>query len=156
MLKFLTFNKVINQDHKPWFLFIVLALTFIPFLNAQQITIDDSQTPQQLIQDNLVQGCVEVSNITSSINGSINNLNSFGYFEAANSNFPFQNGILLSTGNATAAGNTSNGSVLNDGNTTWGTDMDLESALGITETLNATTIEFDFVSVSNLISFKAF
>lgn len=154
MFKFLTSNKAINQDYKSWFLFIVLVLINIPFLNAQQITIDDSQTPQQLIQDNLIQGCVEVSNITSSINGSVNNLNSFGYFEAANSNFPFQNGILLSTGSATAAGNTSNGSVLNDGNTTWGTDMDLESALGITGTLNATTIEFDFVSVSNLISFN--
>lgn len=116
--------------------------------------VDDSQTVEQLIADNLVEGCVEVSNIETTINGSANDITSFGYFENADSNFPFQNGILLSTGRAIAAGNAVNTNVLNDGNAAWSTDSDLEDALGVTGTLNATSIEFDFTSVSNQISFN--
>ena len=33
-------------------------------------------------------------------------------------------------------------------------DPDLEAALGITNTYNATAIEFNFVSISNLIQFN--
>ncbi len=154
MLKFLLINKLKKTKSTSWFLSLLISVVCCQFTYSQQITVDNSQTPQQLIEDNLVLGCVEVSNIVSNINGSANNLTSFGYFERANSNFPFENGILLSTGRAEAAGNTVNTNVLNDGNTTWGTDMDLEAALGITETLNATTIEFDFVSVANQISFN--
>lgn len=123
-------------------------------VNSQNILVDNSFTAQQLIENNFVEGCVEVSNITSTINGSINGFNSFAYFERDLSNFPFENGIMLSTGDAISGGNAINTNLLNDGETSWGTDPDLETALGITNTLNATTIEFDFVSISNLIQFN--
>ncbi len=123
-------------------------------VSAQQISIDDSLSPQQLIEDNLVQGCVQVSNITSSINGSVNGFSSYGYFERANSNFPFENGIVLSSGNVNSAGNVTNENPLNEGDTDWMTDPDLESALGISNTLNATSIEFDFISSSSTIQFN--
>jgi len=116
--------------------------------------VDNSQTVQTLIENNLAEGCVEITNISSSINGSVNGFSSFGYFERANSNFPFENGIMLSTGNANSAGNTTNINILNEGELTWGTDPDLETALGITDTYNATSIEFDFISISNLIQFN--
>ena len=61
---------------------------------------------------------------------------------------------MLSTGNANSAGNTTNINILNEGELTWGTDTDLETALGINDTHNATSIEFDFVSISNLIQFN--
>jgi gliding motility-associated-like protein len=121
---------------------------------AQNIVVDNSFSAQQLIENNLVSGCVEVTNISSSINGSVNGFSSFGYFERSNSNFPFENGILLATGNASSGGNTVNTNDLSEGDTNWGTDPDLEAALGISNTLNATTIEFDFVSISNLIQFN--
>ncbi|MFD2824221.1 choice-of-anchor L domain-containing protein [Lacinutrix iliipiscaria] len=121
---------------------------------SQTISIDNSSTPQQLIENNLVQGCVEVSNIESNINGSVNGLISYGYFERNTSSFPFENGIMLSTGDAISAGNSTNANTLNDGDATWTTDSDLENALGITNTVNATAIEFDFVSVSNQIQFN--
>ncbi|MFD2550300.1 choice-of-anchor L domain-containing protein [Bizionia sediminis] len=121
---------------------------------SQQISIDDSLPVQQLIEERLISGCVEISNVQSAVNGSVNNINSFGYFERGNSAFPFQNGILLSTGAAVSAGNTTNSNPLNDGDLNWGTDNDLETILGITNTLNATTIEFDFISVSNQIQFN--
>ena len=131
-----------------------MAVCFGQHLYAQQISVDNSISPQDLIENNLVQGCVEVSNIVSNINGDINGISSYGYFEKANSNFPFENGVILSTGNANSAGNTTNANDLNDGEQNWGTDPDLESALGITNTLNATSIEFNFVSISNLVQFN--
>lgn len=123
-------------------------------LSAQQINIDDSFTEQELIENNLIQGCVETSNIQSQFNGEINGFNSFGYFERAGSSFPFENGIMLSTGNAISGGNTQNNAILNEGQPNWATDPDLEAALGITGTLNATSIEFDFISVTNQIQFN--
>jgi len=123
-------------------------------VSAQQISVDNSFTEQQLVENNLAQGCVETSNIQSIVNGQINGFESFAYFERAGSNFPFENGIMLSTGNAISGGNTENTSVLNEGQPDWTTDPDLETALGITGTLNATSIEFDFTSVANQIQFN--
>ena len=121
---------------------------------AQKITVDNTVSPQDLIENTLIQGCVEVSNITSPSNGNSVGLGSFGYFERASSNFPFQNGIVLTTGDANSAGNSQNTAIFNDGDDSWTTDADLETALGITGTLNATSIEFDFVSISNTIQFN--
>ncbi|WP_152487243.1 T9SS type B sorting domain-containing protein [Winogradskyella psychrotolerans] len=133
-----------------------LVITFI-VLNcsySQQITTDDSLPLQQLIQQNLGQNCVEISNISSPVNGSINGFNSFGHFERANSSFPFENGILLTTGNVNSAGNILNSNPLNEGDDTWQTDTDLENALGISNTQNATSIQFNFISVANQIQFN--
>ncbi len=127
---------------------------FIPNASSQQITTDSSIPLEQLILNNLAQGCVEISNISSNINGSVNNLESYGYFEKSNSNFPFENGIVLSTGSVNSAGNAIISTNLNEGEESWGTDSDLENALGIINTMNATTIEFDFVSFSNQIQFN--
>ncbi|MGF1554700.1 T9SS type B sorting domain-containing protein [Paucihalobacter sp.] len=121
---------------------------------AQQIAINDNFTVEELIQNQLISGCVEVSNISSPINGSLDGFNSFGYFERAGSNFPFQNGIVLATGNVLSGGNTQNTQILNEGTPAWGTDLDLEQTLGITGTLNATSIEFEFISTANQISFN--
>lgn len=141
-------NKTVNH--------VTLVMLFINLLtlNAQQITVDSNQSAQELIENNLVQGCVQVSNISSPINGSINGFSSFGYFERANSNFPFENGIVLSSGNVNSAGNMQNTSALNEGNDNWQSDPDLETALGINNTLNATSIQFSFTSSSSTIQFN--
>ncbi|WP_452222983.1 choice-of-anchor L domain-containing protein [Lacinutrix chionoecetis] len=137
------------------FKFLSLIAVFATFslTYAQQITVDDSQTPEQLI-NTLVEGCVEVSNISSSINGSVNGFSSYGFFERGNSNFPFENGIILSSGNVMSAGNAQNTNALNEGDTNWLTDTDLEAALGINNTLNATAIEFNFISATSNINFN--
>ncbi|HIC30991.1 MAG TPA: hypothetical protein EYO76_03650, partial [Flavobacteriaceae bacterium] len=145
-------KKAYNKSLIFWLTVTHLLLGHLTF--AQQISVNDSFTAQQLIENNLVQGCVEVSNINSTINGQVDGFQSFGYFEKASSNFPFDNGIVLSTGQATSAGNTVNTSALNEGSVSWTTDPDLEAALGINNTLNATSIEFDFISTSSIISFN--
>jgi len=132
----------------------LFACLLCSFAHSQQVTIDDTFTPQQLIENNLIQGCVETSNIQSQVNGSANGFASFGYFEKAASDFPFENGIMLSTGRAASGGNGQNTAVLNEGESDWLTDPDLEAVLGISNTLNATSIEFDFVSISNQIQFN--
>ena len=134
--------------------FLVVTFMSFRFGYSQQITTDATISLEQLIQQNLGQNCVEISNITSSVNGAINGLNSYGYFERGDSNFPFENGILLTTGNVNSAGNTLNSNPLNEGNPTWLTDIDLENALGITNTQNATSIQFNFISVANQIQFN--
>ncbi|WP_411894653.1 choice-of-anchor L domain-containing protein [Winogradskyella sp. A2] len=133
---------------------LILFCTLSTLTFAQQITVDNTISPQSLVENTLIQGCVEVSNISSPINGNVSGLGSFGYFERASSSFPFENGIVLTTGDALSAGNGQNTAVLNEGDDTWTTDTDLETALGISGTLNATSIEFDFVSISNQIQFN--
>jgi gliding motility-associated-like protein len=130
--------------------------SFICAINsfAQQITTNNSLPLEQLIQGIFGQNCVDISNISSTVNGSTTGISSFGYFERSNSNFPFQSGIVLTTGNANSAGNVQNNIILNDGDESWITDIDLETALGISNTLNATSIEFDFISISNQIQFN--
>lgn len=134
-------------------LYTIVCLFFCA-TQAQQISIDNTLSEQELIENNFVLGCVEASNIQSQYNGQVNGFNSFGYFERAGSNFPFENGIMLSTGNAISGGNSLNTAVLNEGTSNWETDPDLEDALGISGTLNATSIEFDFISAANLVQFN--
>ena len=131
----------------------IILLCCCNFAFSQQVTIDNSISVQELIEDHLVEGCVQVSNITSTVNGNVDGFSSFGFFQRASSNFPFENGIVLATGNAASGGNTFNDQDLNEGSINWGTDPDFETALGTTNTFNATSVEFDFISVTNLVQF---
>eukprot|EP00549_Striatella_unipunctata_P024938 CAMPEP_0118676778 /NCGR_PEP_ID=MMETSP0800-20121206/2241_1 /TAXON_ID=210618 ORGANISM="Striatella unipunctata, Strain CCMP2910" /NCGR_SAMPLE_ID=MMETSP0800 /ASSEMBLY_ACC=CAM_ASM_000638 /LENGTH=122 /DNA_ID=CAMNT_0006572339 /DNA_START=201 /DNA_END=565 /DNA_ORIENTATION=+ len=62
--------------------------------------------------------------------------------------------MVLSTGNVNAAGNGLIPQSLSDGELDWTTDSDIENVLGIDQTLNATSIEFDFISANNFVAFK--
>ncbi|MBU2928992.1 T9SS type B sorting domain-containing protein [Winogradskyella psychrotolerans] len=121
---------------------------------AQQITTDNSQQPNELIQNLVGSDCITVNNISSPINGSINNIVSFGSFDSNGTNFPLQNGIILSTGRVSSAGDPQNPQDLNEGNIEWATDSDIQDVLNIDQTLNATAIQFDFSSPNNFISFN--
>ena len=126
----------------------------ICFSYAQQIVTDSSLQPQQLI-DNLTDGsCVIASNADSTTNGNVNGIPSYGFFNRGTSNFPLENGIILSTGNVNSSGNNIIAESLSDGDLDWDTDPDIETVLGITQTLNATSLEFDFTSINNSVGFK--
>ncbi|WP_299123979.1 choice-of-anchor L domain-containing protein [uncultured Winogradskyella sp.] len=131
------------------FIFVHIHVTY-----AQQIITDNFQQPNELIQSLVGNDCATVSNVSSSINGSINNIVSYGSFSSSSSNFPFQNGLILSTGSVTSAGNTFMGENLSEGEIDWVTDSDVLDVLGIDQTLNATSIEFDFNSANNFVAFK--
>ena len=135
-------------------LIYIIALLFPLLILCQQITTDTSLSLEELIENNLADGCVEISNISSSVNGNTEGLSSFGLFNSGSSSFPFNSGIILTTGNVNDAGNTPNGAIISEGSSAWGTDIDLENALGITNTLNATSIQFDFISGTNSLQFN--
>ncbi len=129
-------------------------ITFLSFTisNAQYIQVDDTYTAQQLIQNVFASnGCGNVSNVVVT-GGNFGTEQSYGYFNQGTSSFPFTNGIILSTGRAVSAvgPNTGNSS---EGDTSWTGDTDLEQALGLNGTINATVIEFDFIPFTNNISF---
>ncbi|SHI64139.1 T9SS type B sorting domain-containing protein [Flavobacterium terrae] len=133
------------------FLKLITLLSFA-ISNAQYIQVDDTYTAQQLIQNVFASnGCGNVSNIVVS-GGNFGTEQSYGYFSQGTSSFPFANGIVLSTGKAVSAigPNTGNSS---EGATSWGGDADLEQAIGVNNTINATVIEFDFIPFTNNISF---
>ncbi|WP_417860234.1 choice-of-anchor L domain-containing protein [Winogradskyella sediminis] len=138
---------------KTIFLFLYLVLQ-INYVLAQQITTDYSGEPDELIQNLVGSDCVTVNNITSPVNGNVNNIISYGTFHNNNSTFPLQSGLILSTGHVSSAGNILNTQPLNEGNIGWSTDPDLLNVLGIDQTLNATTIAFDFSSANNFIAFN--
>ncbi|EDP71924.1 hypothetical protein FBALC1_12522 [Flavobacteriales bacterium ALC-1] len=132
----------------------LLFFMHLCYTYAQQVITDSSLQPQELI-DNLTSGsCAAASNATSLINGSVNNIPSYAFFNRGTSDFPLENGIVLSTGNVNSAGNTLMPESLSDGTLDWETDPDILSVLNIDQTLNATSLEFDFTSINNSLSFK--
>ncbi|MEP5936194.1 MAG: choice-of-anchor L domain-containing protein, partial [Winogradskyella arenosi] len=133
---------------------LFLALFLYLFSYAQQITTDNTQQPNTLIQNLVGSDCITVDNIASPVNGQSNAIVSYGTFYKDNSNFPLQSGLILSTGRVNSAGNTTISEDLNEGQIDWGTDPDLLDVVGIDQTLNATTIEFDFSSPNNFIAFN--
>lgn len=122
--------------------------------SAQYIQVNDNYTAQQLVENVLINSsCASVSNISVS-GAAFAGSNSYGYFSGVGTTFPFQEGVILSTGRATGAQGP-NTSLLDDGgNLVWGGDPDLEQALNISSSVNATVLEFDFVPVGNRISFQ--
>jgi len=120
--------------------------------SAQNIQVNDNYTAQQLADALVSNSCAQVTNVV--VNGWTGGSGgpSFGYFTAGTSSFPFANGIILSTGFAASAPGPNN-SLLSEGNTSWGGDQDLEQALGVSSTINATVLEFDFTPFTSHISF---
>ncbi|MXN92931.1 T9SS type B sorting domain-containing protein [Flavobacterium sp. Sd200] len=134
------------------------AIALVLFLlattaQAQYIQVDDHYTAQQLVENVLLNnGCASVSNI-SVTGAAYTGEQSYGYFSGTGSTFPFQNGIILSTGKALGAVGP-NSSLLDDGgDIDWPGDRDLENALQINNSINATVLEFDFIPLANRISF---
>ena len=126
------------------------------FCIAQNVQVDSqSFTPQQLIEDILIDSdCIDNVVVTNVIGGDFGNTDqSYGYFDATGSSFPFERGIVLSTGRLNNVGGP-NTSLSDDDATNWVGDTDLENALNETNTLNATILEFDFTAIADEISFR--
>jgi hypothetical protein len=135
------------------YLLLIFGLVF-QLGNAQYITVDESFTPQQLIEEKLINSpCANVFNVSVSGGNFASGEKSYGYFDASGTGFPFTNGIVLTTGKTI---NTigPNASLSDDGgNMGWDGDSDLNQALGLTNTFNATVLEFDFIPQGDHISF---
>ncbi|WP_196894005.1 choice-of-anchor L domain-containing protein [Aureivirga marina] len=135
----------------------LLNLSFLvasTILSAQTVDVnstfangEENYTPQQLVEDIFANtSCITVNFTNSVSNPNYTNTDSeksYGYFERQNgSPFPFENGIVLTTGSA-------GGTDQSVGSPAWLGDNDLEI---FTEesSFNATTFEFDFVAPVDL------
>ena len=133
-------------------LFALLVFLFYSSLSiAQYIEVQDDYTAQQLIQDVLIDSpCANVSNF--SVSG-WDQFPSYGYFSSGSSNFPFENGVILTTGRALSAIGP-NSTLLSEGTSSWPGDLDLELAINEPNSINATVLEFDFLPLANKVIFE--
>ena len=111
---------------------------------SQNVNIDDTFTAQQLVENVLINNpCATVSNVTVSGDPFSGAQQSYGYFSNGGGSFPFANGVILCTARASrAAGPNTN--LIDEGQNAWQGDLDLEQAINMSNTYNATTLEFDF------------
>ena len=131
-----------------------ILLLFITFINAQYINVNTSFTANDLV-DKLIgtnNTCLSVSNV--SVTGyNSGGIKSYGYVNANSSGFEISEGILLTSGDAANSPGSFTGIQSFGNNSGWNGDNDLETAAGISNTTNATILEFDFIPNTNKISF---
>ncbi|WP_299767133.1 choice-of-anchor L domain-containing protein [uncultured Dokdonia sp.] len=140
------------MKHLILFLFSLFSLCMF----SQNIQVDSqSFSPQELIEDILIDSdCIDTVLVTNVVGGNFGgNEQSYGYFDATNTTFPFAEGIVLSTGRLqnTQGPNTS---LSDDDAPGWIGDADLEAVLNESNTTNATILEFQFSSSASEISFR--
>jgi len=137
---------------------LIFSLFILYSANAQYIEVDDSYSAQQLVEDVFIGsdnlGCIEIYNVKFTNWYAWGQEKSYGYFNKSSSDFQLDEGVLLTTGRAVSAAGPNN-SILSEGpsGNAWPGDSDLEQAIGINNTVNATTLEFDFIAQTNVLSF---
>lgn len=134
--------------------FVIFVITFSAF--AQNIQVDTQTfTPQQLIEDILIDSnCITNVVVTNVGGGNFNSTEqSYGYFDATGTTFPFQSGLVLSTGKLSNVEGP-NTTLSDDDAPNWNGDLDLETILNESNTVNATIIEFDFTPIASQVSFN--
>lgn len=136
-------------------LLFVFATIFSFGAAAQNIFIDNAQTPANLVQNVLVGQGLSVSNITFAGNPA-----QIGYFEANGSNIGLDSGVVMTSGNVNNLVPPLNPS------TSWGGPGDADllataqsvtsnpQAGNITSTHDAAILEFDFVPDGDVVSFR--
>ena len=146
-------NKIFNYC----LIFLFCSVLF----PAQYISVDTNYDANQLVKDvffgNVGSSCISVNNATISGYDFGNGNKSYGYFKKNGSSFEIEDGIILSTGSALQAVGPNN-FIQTEKRTdqfaerNWGGDQDLiellnNHGLNSDNILNATVLEFDFVSL---------
>ncbi|MBS1582143.1 MAG: choice-of-anchor L domain-containing protein [Bacteroidetes bacterium] len=133
-------------------LLVVLSTGLLP--NAQaQLALDNTLTPQQLVQDMLVGNGVTVSNVT--FNGDAGNLThvQIAGFNATATTLGLTEGVFLCTGDVSIAMGPNNEEGASSSIGTLLTDADLEVISGATM-MDAAILEFDLVPTGDSIRFR--
>lgn len=138
-------------------------------LQAQSIVVNDpgdpesSFTPEQLLSNVLVDGCstIQFDFLQENPDG-VSDLTSrsWGYFRRTSTNFPFEEGVILSSGFGTSAQGPNNDPGVSDDSVTgiWAGDADLKAILDdfngdVEDTNNATVFEFRFTPATDMVTF---
>jgi gliding motility-associated-like protein len=128
-------------------LFLIPFLLFNSFFFSQ-LTVSNTLTPQQLVENVLAGLGVVISNVTYT-----GSTNAIGSFNGAASNIGFSGGVILSTGNITTAigPNNSGGEGDNLGEPS---DADIDDIVSPNGSFDASVLEFDFVPISDTVVFN--
>ncbi|TXE18012.1 PKD domain-containing protein, partial [Psychroserpens burtonensis] len=131
----------------------VETTTISVFIVGENVVVDQTTyTVEELVEDILINSeCAQISNITFSTGTNFGEDNGIGYFINDGSLFPFTDGILLTSGDASKVRGP-NDNAMSDGSLNWPGDAELDTAVGINSN-NASIIEFDFVPLADNISF---
>jgi gliding motility-associated-like protein len=138
------------------FLILFISCCISNLILGQNITVDaQTYSPQELIENILIDSdCITNVNVVNFVGGNFSDGNSsFGYFEGNNSGFPFERGIVLSTGRLSNVPGP-NDNLSDDDAPGWIGDDELEFYLDEDRTFNATIIEFEFEAIASQISFR--
>jgi len=126
--------------------------------NNTYLTVTDAMSPEDLVSEYLMSSsCTQVYNVTFSTGTTFGTLQyGIAYFFNNNSNFPIEEGVLLSSG---AYQNVPGPETGSQGSNAfgWPGDTDLENEveeLDAGDSFNATILEFDFVPFTETINFN--
>ena len=138
--------------------FCAFVLFFNSFSYAQPITVNATQTPQQLIDNVLLGMGVVATNITVNGNPALANtpMGNITLFSNTNPTFPLPTGVLLTTGNGIAAiGPNTSQSFTNNIPPTANVSTDPHlSAIANATVTNGVILEFDFVPAGDSVVFR--
>ncbi len=141
---------------------VIICVLASNYMFSQSIIVNDPADPEsaftaeELIDEVLVNGnsCVNINltNLFENPDG-ITDIaeRSWGYFNDGGTSFPFEEGIILSTGFAVNSQGPNDVGGVSDGGLDWDGDLDIQTLLNneygdIRNTNNATVLEFTFVS----------
>ena len=134
-----------------------LTFDICVFTVPPAITTDnETYSISELVTDVLIDSeCSQAFNVTFSTGSNFGTTNGIGYFESNGSSWPFESGLIMTSGDVINAVGPETG-VLSDGTFDWPGDADLESVIPGLEngdTNNASILEFDFIPVTDRMSF---
>ena len=129
----------------------LVALVIGPLAFAQ-ITVDNSLTPQEYVEQVLVGGGVTVTNVT--YNGQSNAMGgqfAIGSFQSVNTILPLDSGLVLSSGSVLGI---PSGSTTFDPGSGLSGDQDLLELSGQSSINDYSILEFDFIPTGDTVSFN--
>ena len=142
---------IITHTARRFFRFALLLAIGIGFTQkaSAQLIIDNSMTPEQLVQNVLIGSGVSAFNVvyTGNVNNAICSFSNGG-----TTNLGIQEGIILSSGVAAEAANPASFHASTN-NFTAG-DPDLDMLPGVLGTNDASILEFDFIPQSDSLTFR--
>lgn len=148
--------RIYSVEFSPSVNFNICIRTQVPPIQ----TSDTQYTVPELVTDVLINNpCATISNITWSTGTNFNDVNGIGYFNKAYSDFPFNDGIILSTGKMLWARGSADQNI-HLGELSWPDDVQLTTYINdyLNEpdfpSFNASVLEFDFVALTNELKFN--
>lgn len=132
-------------------LFIIVWISCFPIgISAQSINVDDTKDANELVQ--VLTNNNSCLSVFSEASTGATIKKSIAYFDKNGTNFPFSNGVVLSTWESQNSKGPYNPS-FSGTVSSWGGDSNMDAILGVNSS-NATTLEFEFESKTNFLNFN--